>query len=206
MIEKTNYQKASEQLIASDARFAVLITEMGYPNFEPNTDYFNSLVSIIIGQQLSGAAAKTIQGRFYNLFDHGKPSPNLLRDMSYETMRSAGLSRAKAHSILELAARFANGAIPADLHTLTNSEIQRLLTTTKGVGAWTVDMFLMFNLCRPDVLPLGDLGVRKGMQRFFKLAELPNPRQMQVLAEPWQPFRSMGSWYMWRVLESNSPV
>ena len=126
--------------------------------------------------------------------------------MSPTKLRSAGLSRAKAAYLLDLAAKFDDGTVqPRRFRGASNDEIADSLLAVKGIGQWSVDMFLMFGLCRPDVLPVGDLGVRKGVQGYFDLKELPKADQMAELTESWRPFRSVGSWYMWRVAENGLP-
>ena len=123
-------------------------------------------------------------------------------DTTPARLRSAGVSRAKAEYLLDLARNFADGTIkPRRFATMDNAALSERLCQVKGIGQWSVDMFMIFGLLRPDVLPVGDLGVRKGMQSYFGLGELPNAGVMEERAEPWRPYRSIASWYMWRILE-----
>jgi DNA-3-methyladenine glycosylase II len=123
--------------------------------------------------------------------------------MPLERLRACGLSAAKAAALRDLAAHVADRRLrPAALWNLPDEAVAEALLPVRGIGPWSVDMFLMFALCRLDVLPVGDLGVRKGMQQHFRLRSLPEPDRMRQLARPWEPFRSVGAWYMWRVLES----
>ena len=181
----------------------LLIDQHGSPDLSRTRNSFQSLVRAIVYQQLSGKAAGTIYGRVLDLFDSRRfPTPAALAAMPFERLRGAGLSRAKASYVLDLAAKFEDGTIdPRRFSSMTNEELAAALTQIKGVGQWSVDMFLMFGLNRPDVLPVGDLGIRKGMQSYFRLRELPKPARMVSLAEAWRPYRTVASWYMWRVLE-----
>lgn len=181
-----------------------LIARHGKPALSRTRNSFQSLARAIVYQQLSGKAAGTIYGRFLDLFPTRRfPTPAALAAVPFERLRGAGLSRAKAAYLLDLAAKFDDGTIrPRRFSSMTNDELSASLTRIKGVGQWSVDMFLMFGLNRPDVLPVGDLGIRKGMQVHFGLRALPEPARMERLARPWRPYRTVASWYMWRVLES----
>ena len=187
-----------------EPRFAPLIEEHGPPRFSRTRNSFRSLVHAIIYQQISGSAAAAIYRRFCDLFDcRGFPTPAAVVELEVDELREAGLSRQKAIYISEVALTFVDGSIaPRRFNSMTNDEISEVLTAVKGIGQWSADMFLMFALNRPDILPVGDLGIRKGMKKFFRLRSLPEPPRMIERAEPWQPWRSVASWYMWRVLES----
>jgi len=193
-------------LRAADPALRPLIDRHGAPTFRRTRDPFASLGRAIIYQQLSGKAAGTIHGRFLALFDGGRfPGPAELLAVSPEQLRSVGLSRGKASFLLDLAAKFADGTVdPRRFARMGDAEIGDLLMAVKGIGPWSVDMFLMFGLTRPDVLPVGDLGVRKGMQLHFRLRALPAAARMEKLAAPWRPYRSLASWYMWRRVEEAS--
>lgn len=164
---------------------------------------FRSLCRAVIGQQLSGAAAEAIYRRFLAQFaGRGFPTPAAVLATSHEELRAAGLSGAKARTLHDLSAKLEDGTVPRRrLSRMDDDELREVLTQVKGIGPWSVDMFLIFALWRPDVLPVGDLGVRKGMQRHFGLAGLPEAETMRELADPWAPYRTVASWYMWRVLE-----
>ncbi|RKO89392.1 DNA glycosylase, partial [Blyttiomyces helicus] len=180
---------------------------------------FRALVRSVIYQQLNGKAAATILARFVALFfpvPEGEedlkserfPTPQQVRNMDLAVLKSAGLSGRKAEYLHSLADRFLDGAITNEkLLTLSDAEISALLTSVKGIGQWTVDMFLIFTLRRPNVLPTGDLGVRRGMASHFgmtgaakgKKGYLPSAAEMEAAAVLWEPYRTIGSFYMWRI-------
>lgn len=182
---------------------AALIRRHGRPDLQRTRNSFQSLGRAIIYQQLSGKAAGTIYRRFLALFPRNRfPTPGVLMKTPFENLRQAGLSRGKASYLIDLAGKFQDGTIkPRRFARMDNDALSRLLTQVKGVGQWSVDMFLIFGLLRPDVLPVGDLGVRKGFQSYFGLSDLPKPDEMTDRARPWQPYRSIATWYMWRLLE-----
>jgi DNA-3-methyladenine glycosylase II len=188
-----------------DPELRRLIGAHGPPRLAPSRNHLQSLTRAIVYQQLSGKAAGTIYGRFLDLFGGRFPDAAAIAAMSAVRLRRAGLSAAKAAYVRDLAARFASGAVdPRRFRSMSDDDLVELLTTIKGIGRWSVHMFLLFGLNRPDVLPVGDLGVRRGMQLRFALPELPLPRDMEELAAPWRPYRSIGSWYMWRVVEEHA--
>jgi DNA-3-methyladenine glycosylase II len=184
-----------------------LIEQHGPPTLRRTRNSFASLGRAIIYQQLSGKAAGTIYQRFLGLYPTMRfPRPDELLVTPVERLRSAGLSAAKASSLLDLAAKFRDGTVrPGRFAHLDEEALIDMLTEVRGIGPWSVHMFLIFGLLRPDVLPVGDLGVRRGMQIYFGLDDLPAPAPMSELAEPWRPYRSVASWYMWRVSESGLP-
>ena len=163
--------------------------------------HFEFIARSIIYQQLSGKAAATIHGRVQTLCG-GALSTEPLTRLPDEALRGAGLSRQKLSYLRDLATHAANGTLDTvHLPELPDEEIIRQLVQVKGVGVWTAQMFLMFRLCRPDVLPVLDLGVRKGVQRAYRLRKMPDARRVAKIAASWAPYRTVGSWYMWRVLE-----
>ncbi|HJQ10771.1 MAG TPA: DNA-3-methyladenine glycosylase [Gemmatimonadaceae bacterium] len=167
-----------------------------------NGTHFDAVARSIVFQQLSGKAAGTIHGRFQGLYGGRTPRPDELASTSDEQLRSIGLSRQKSAYLKDLGARVASGQLPIEtLHELTDDEIIAALTQVKGIGRWTAQMFLMFRLGRLDVLPDIDLGIQKGMQRTYRLRKLPTPDRVQKIGAKWAPYRSVGSWYMWRVLD-----
>ena len=170
---------------------AALIARHGAPDWRRTKNSFASLGRSIIYQQLSGKAAGTIYGRVLDLFPRRRfPRPEVLLATDPDRLRSAGLSRAKTAALLDLAAKFCDGTVtPRRFGRLDNDALQAMLTQVKGIGPWSVDMFLMFGLLRPDVLPVGDLGVRKGMQTYFDLDELPAPGELAVLTRHRPPRR-----------------
>ena len=199
-----DWTDAVRHLAKADARLAPVIAKHGPPTMKPTKDAVQSLARAIVGQQLSGKAADTIWGRVLDLYPKRTfPKPAEILATPDTALRGAGLSGAKTAAIKDLARHVVEAKIvPAKLPKLTDAQVSELLLPVRGIGPWSVDMFLMFALARPDVLPVGDLGVRKGMQLHFKLRSLPEADRMIKLAEPWRPFRSVAAWYMWRLLES----
>jgi len=163
---------------------------------------FEYLIQSVIHQQLSGKAAATIHGRFLDLFPRRRPTAEGLLALRAPRLRSAGVSAGKQKALRDLARRSAEGTIPgwAALARLDDEEIIDRLTVVHGVGRWTAEMLLIFQLGRPDVLPVGDLGVRKGFARLAGREELPTPAELARAAEPWRPYRSAGTWCCWRAL------
>jgi len=197
-----NINKGLKHLKKVDEKMGRLIAEYEKPEFKKDSNYFEALVRAIVYQQLSGKAAATIYKRFKDLFPENKhPSPNIVMERSHEELRSTGLSNQKATYIHNIAKAFNTGAVPKDIDTIGDNEIIECLTTIKGVGPWTAEMFLMFTLNRPDIFPLTDLGIQKGFQLFFQLDEVPKPDLMIEKAEHWRPYRTLASWYLWRLVE-----
>ncbi len=165
---------------------------------------FGALMESIVYQQLSGKAAATILRRTRRLFLPRRfPTPQDILDAPVTRLRSAGLSGAKTASLKDLARHTIDGTVPtlARVRRMPDAEVIERLTTVRGIGVWTVEMLLMFRLGRPDVLPIGDLGVRKGFGLAYGHDEMPAPTELLAFGERWRPFRSVASWYMWRVLE-----
>jgi len=176
---------------------------VGPCRLRPLTDgsHFEFIARSIIYQQLSTKAAATIHGRVQALCG-GVLSAEPLSRLADEALRGAGLSRQKLGYLRDLAAREAAGTLDTrHFPDLPDEDITRQLVQVKGVGVWTAQMFLMFKLGRPDVLPVLDLGIRKGVQRAYRLRKLPDAKRIEKIAAPWAPYRTVGSWYMWRVLE-----
>ena len=167
---------------------------------------YGALLRGIVGQQLSTKAAESIFGRLVAMFDGAGPTPRQLIDADPDALRAAGLSRAKVAYLRDLAERVEDGELELDrLRELPDEEVSAQLTAVKGIGQWTADMFLMFNLGRPDVLPVGDLGIRNAMQRLYELPAKPSAADLTRIAEPWRPYRSLASLYLWTALR-NLPV
>lgn len=198
---------ACQYLAASDPALAQLMALVGPFSMRPAPGHslFRVLVQSIVYQQLTGRAAATILGRVTGLFAPKRfPTPRDLLEIAPERLRAVGLSTAKTAALRDLAARTLDGTVPslARVRRMEDEEIVTRLTAVRGIGRWTVEMFLIFKLGRPDVLPLGDLGVRKGFARTFgKRKQLPEPRAMSRRGERWRPYRSVASWYLWRALE-----
>jgi DNA-3-methyladenine glycosylase II len=166
---------------------------------------FAALAEAIIYQQLAGAAAATIHRRFCALAGRKRPRPADVARLQDTELRGAGLSRPKIAYLRDLVAQVEAGLPLGRLSRLTDDEVVETLTAVKGIGRWTAEMFLMFRLGRRDVLPVGDLGIRKAMQRAWRKRTLPGPEWMQKTAEPWRPYRSVACWYLWRSLEAKEP-
>ncbi len=166
-------------------------------------DPFVSLVRVIMSQQLSGKAADTIFGRVETLAGgRANMTPAVIRALDATALRGAGVSRPKISYLYDLADHVADGRLDfAALDGHHDEEVINHITAVKGLGRWSAEMFLMFRLNRPDILPVDDLGIIKGMQKLFGMKSRPKPRTMIRLAEPWRPYRSIASWYLWRVLE-----
>ncbi len=186
-----------------DPKLTALIKEHDVPDLRRGKNPFQALVRSIVYQQLSGKAAATILARFIALFDTKKfPSPEDVLTISTPKLRSVGLSAQKTTYIKDLAKKFSDGTIQyRSLNRMTNEEVITHLTQVKGIGIWTAHMFLIFTLNRPDILPTGDLGIRKGFQIVYKLKNLPDHKTMERLAKPWREYASIASWYLWRAAD-----
>ena len=200
-----NIENALKHLADSDRRFSKLIKKFASPDFEPQDNYFKSLVRSIIYQQLSGKSAFVIYSRLLKLFPVDQfPSPNELLLISDQIYRDIGLSKQKAIYIKEIAKAFKSKTVQSDkLKEMTNDRIRNDLIKIKGIGPWTIDMFLMFTLNRPDVLPTGDLGIQKGYMVFFDIDFLPGKDYMIKNAEKWRPFRTIACWYLWKLVDED---
>jgi DNA-3-methyladenine glycosylase II len=165
-------------------------------------DHFAMLVRAIVFQQLSTKAATTIHGRLLACMPDGKSDAAALAVVSDEQFRAAGISRQKAAYLRDLAQKVNAGELPLDhIGQLSDDEVIVALTKVKGIGRWTAEMFLIFRLQRPDVLPVGDLGITNAIQRAYRLRKKPSADRMRKLGEAWKPYRSIASWYLWRSLE-----
>lgn len=185
----------------------VIAATPGLPPLTAHTNYYQALIESIISQQLSVKAASAIETRFKDLFGDNFPSPEQIVTRDIEELRQAGLSRPKARYIQDLATHIIKGDVRFDsLDTLTNEAIITELTQVKGIGEWTVHMFLMFCMGRLNVLPVGDLGIRNGVKRLYGLTSLPTPEEIKQIAKQnsWHPYESIASWYIWQSLD-NTP-
>jgi DNA-3-methyladenine glycosylase II len=197
---------ACRHLSEVDPRLGQLIARAGPFTMRPapSQSMFAALVESIVYQQLSGKAAATILGRVVALYRPRRfPRPQDILDTPPDRLRAAGLSAAKTLAVRDLAARTLDGTVPSMLRIrrMGDDQIIERLTTVRGVGRWTVEMLLLFRLGRPDVLPVGDLGVRKGFARTFGRRVLSDPLVLSRRAERWRPYRSVASWYLWRALD-----
>lgn len=192
--------RACNALMRRDPRFRRLVEAVGKPAIPQRASTFETLARSIVYQQLSGRAASTIFGRLLDKFEDRVLDPRALLRKRITTLRAAGLSRAKAESVRDLARHVVDGRLdPAGLHALDDDEVMESLTRVKGIGPWSARMHLMFALKRPDVWPVGDLGVRKGLQVYLGLDDVPTAREAEPLGDPYRPHRSMVAWYMWRI-------
>jgi DNA-3-methyladenine glycosylase II len=169
-------------------------------------DHFTMLVRAIVFQQLSTKAATTIYNRLLERMPGGIPNPQALASLSDEQLRTAGISRQKAAYLRDLGSRVAAGEVALDsIDALPDEEVIAALTRVKGIGRWTAEMFLIFRLQRPDVLPVNDLGILNAIQKAYRLRKKPTAKRLQKIGEPWRPYRSIACWYLWRSLD-NEPV
>lgn len=167
-------------------------------------DHFAAIVKSITSQQLSVKAAKTIYGRVAALFRSGLPNPREFSDIPDELLREAGLSRQKIAYVRDLSAKVLDGTLPLEiLEKLDDEAAIKAITCVKGLGRWSAEMFLMFRLHRPDVMPVDDLGIVNAMKRAYGLRKKPKPQRMLQIAEHWRPYRSVACWYLWRSLENS---
>lgn len=199
--------KAIVHLRDADARIAALIDTYPRPTFTKHVNYYHELVDSIISQQLSVKAARTIEERFKDLFGGEFPSPEQILEKDIEELRAVGLSRPKAGYIQDLARKILDGTVHFDtIDSLSNDEIIAELTKVKGIGVWTVHMFLMFCMARLDILPTGDLGIKNGIAKLYDLGHTPSEREIEIIAEEnnWSPYESVASWYIWQSL-NNTP-
>lgn len=197
---------AERHLIKVDSKLASVIRRVGHCTLERETHFepFQALVSAIAHQQLTGKAAQTILGRVKDRLGKGDwPTAKKVSAARLETLRACGLSNAKSLAFKDLAAKTLSGHVPqaSELHQMSDAEIIERLTDVRGIGQWTVEMMLMFRLGRLDVMPADDYGVRKGYTKLFRKRSLIERKQLLSLSEPWRPYRSVASWYLWRVLE-----
>jgi len=201
-----NYEKAHRHLAATDPRMAELIARSSRYNVKPGKLMrpFDALAESIAYQQLSGKAAATIWKRVRALYPRRKYlDPQHVLETSDEKLRGAGLSRNKVAAIKDLAAKTIDGTVPSArrLAKMSDEEIIARLITVRGIGRWTVEMLLLFDLGRPDIWPVDDYGVRKGFAKTFGRRKLPKPKQLMKLGEKWRPHRSVAAWYFWRALD-----
>ncbi|MGV3709536.1 MAG: DNA-3-methyladenine glycosylase family protein [Gemmatimonas sp.] len=206
-LDETILKRAAEELSAADPKLARVISVVGPCTMIPRVDgsHFDHLTRNIVFQQLSGAAASTIHGRFVERIGQGKsPTPDQLLSHGDETLRACGLSTAKVAAIRDLARHVSDNRLPLDrIDGMDDQEVIDALVQVRGIGVWTAQMFLMFRLGRPDVLPVLDLGVRKGAQKIYRMRKLPEAARLEKTAKTWRPWRSVASWYCWRVLDIN---
>lgn len=201
-------QQGAHHLALVDPILKKVISHAPLPAIAPHKKYYQKLVESIISQQLSVKAADTISKRFVGLFSSDFPSPEEILEKDVELFRSVGLSRQKASYIRDLAEKVIDGTVKFDhLDALSNQEVIDELIQIKGVGVWTVHMFLMFCMGRLDVLPTGDLGIRNGIQKLYNLTERPTDAEIEAIARQnnWHPYETLASSYIWHSLD-NKPA
>ena len=194
-----------------DPVLGAIIDRVGPCRLEPRSEgtHFDALVRSIVYQQLSGKAAATILGRVHALYGNRSPTPTELLATPDETLRAAGLSRQKLSYLKDLAAKVESGDVPlaaGAIDHLSDEEIINYLVKVKGIGRWTVHMFLIFRLGRPDVLPELDLGIQNAIRRAYRMRKQPRPKDVLRVGKTWTPHASVASWYLWRSLENQQPA
>ncbi len=196
-------------LRAADPTLAKVIDAVGPCRFRARAEgtHFDAVVRSIVYQQITGKAAATILGRLHDLYGGRPPTPAQLLASSEEQLRAAGLSRQKQGYLRDLAEKAAGGHLPFDsLDALPDGDVIQALTSVKGVGAWTAQIFLMFRLGRADILPVADLGIQKAIQRAYRLRALPKPLRVAAIGARWAPHRTIASWYLWRSLDGAAAI
>lgn len=201
------HRRAIRHLRDTDPVMAGLIERVGPCRLEAATDLtpFEAITRSIVYQQLSGKAAGTIYGRFVTLFPESRPTAHGLLTVGDDALRAAGLSRPKAKYLRDLAQRVHAGDLPIDaLHEYGDQDVVAHLTRVKGIGVWTAQMFLLFRLGRPDVLPDLDLGIQKAIHLAYRLRKRPSPERVRKIGAKWAPWRSIATWYLWRSIDGDA--
>lgn len=200
-------RRAEKRLSSVDKKLAPVIAATGPCRIKPHTDHYGELVGSIVGQQLSSAAAGTIWRRVLDLFGGKMPTPEELIKIEDQKLRDVGLSWNKVKYVKDLARHILDGRLDLDhIATMPNEQVIEQLTAVKGIGEWSAHMFMMFGLGRLDILPTGDLGVRKAVMLLYGLKEMPAPERIITISNKnkWHPYESVASWYLWQSLD-NSP-
>jgi DNA-3-methyladenine glycosylase II len=196
-------ERAQRALARRDKRLGALIRRVGPCDLRPRGDPYRNLVTAVLSQQLAGSAAAAIAGRLRARYRGRTPRPEILREASDAELRAIGLSRQKCTAVRAVASAFATRELSSRaLRRMPDAEVVEAVTRLHGIGEWTAHMLLIFSLGRPDVLPVGDYGVRKGAMSLYRLRELPKRAELEALAEPWRPYRSVAAWYLWREAEA----
>ncbi len=198
-VQACDWSAAETHLRRVDPPLGRVIGHVGACTLRGRRDYFVSLCQAIVSQQVSTSVATILYERFRKLFPYRRPVPGLVLKAEDESLRGAGLSRQKMAYLRDLAEKFESGSLPVRRFTrMADEQIIESLTAVHGVGRWTAEMFLIFVLNRTDVLPVDDLGLRKGVQMLRGLVELPGANAVREMAERWRPYRSIATWYLWR--------
>lgn len=201
---KIDYARARRHLMRQDPVLGTLIKQIGPCELAQTrrVDRFAMTVRSIVAQQLSAKAAMTIHDRLVDAVGASSVTPETVLALDAERMRACGLSWAKVASVRDLATKVLDRSLALEsLDRLDDDAVIEALTTVKGIGRWSAEMFLIFRLGRPDILPVGDVGVQRAMRRLYGLRKHPSPARMTALARPWRPYRSIACWYLWRSLD-----
>jgi DNA-3-methyladenine glycosylase II len=198
--------RAARHLRRHDPVLGAVIARVGPCAIVPRGDPYRYLVRAVLFQQITGHAGRAIEGRLKAAYGGKLPSPDKLRAAPAPKLRGVGLSRQKIASLHAIATAFDDGTlVNRRLARLDDEAVIEAVTQLRGVGEWTAHMMLMMSLGRPDVLPVGDYGVRKAARDLYGLADLPKPKELVAIAEPWRPYRSIAAWYLWRSMDAVTP-
>lgn len=191
-----------------DPQLRILIRTIGKYSIKIRASAFQSVVESIIYQQLTGSAANVIYGRFIKYYNNVMPTPmEIISTSDIELKSKVGLSSKKVQYLKDLSTRVVEQKLDLDLlSTVSDEEVINQLIQVRGIGRWTAEMFLIFCLGRPDVLPVTDLGIRKAMQKIYSIPELPKPAEMLAIAQPWRPHRTVATWYLWKSLSKFTSI
>ncbi len=196
-----NILEESINFLSKDVKLKSLIEKYPKPKFSPNKNYFDALSKSIIYQQLSGKVAKIIYARFLSLFVNEIPDPAQYQKLENINLKNIGLSKQKISYISNVSLFFLSDENKIQFETDSESDITQKLISIKGIGQWTIDMFMMFTLCKTDVLPVGDLGIKKAFMELYHLKEYPSISFMKKKAENWQPYRTIACCYLWMIVD-----
>ena len=196
-----NILEESINFLSKDVKLKSLIEKYPKPKFLPNKNYFDALSKSIIYQQLSGKVAKIIYNRFLSLFVNEIPDPAQYQKLENINLKNIGLSKQKISYISNVSLFFLSDENKIQFETDSESDITQKLISIKGIGQWTIDMFMMFTLCKTDVLPVGDLGIKKAFMELYHLKEYPSISFMKKKAENWQPYRTIACCYLWMIVD-----
>jgi DNA-3-methyladenine glycosylase II len=200
-------EKKAIRHLKKDPNFAKIIPQVGEYNVKITKNRYRALIEAIIAQQLSGSAAESILKKFRNLYESNFPKPIEVLQTSDNKLRKVGLSKMKVIYIKELSKKIEFRHLNMkNFSSMENKQIIEHLTNLKGIGRWTAEMFLIFSMGRWDVLPVGDLGLKKGIQLMFSLNELPSEEQIREYAESWRPYRTVATWYIWKSLKKFNTI
>ncbi len=198
-----NFQKATEHLASLDADWAQLIETVGACTFEPKPERepYEALIRAVAYQQLHAKAGDAIVGRLLQLYSHAFPTPEQLLATAFDDLRACGFSGRKIETLKSIAEGAISGLVPSrhDAETMADEELIERLITLKGIGRWTVEMLLIFTMERMDILPADDFGIVEGYKRLKKLEVAPKRKEITEIAKAWSPYRTIASWYLWRV-------